>query len=393
MVAAAQEFPETVPTAASPYEQSEGVSSVEQGSPNELTLRIGSPESLTKHYQGWWQVQTEMETRDENMDQEVGSVIKANVNFNIKLSPMFAIRLAPSGVFRSRRLQQRIENDDNDSNLNAGDSFFQFVPIHFFELRVGSLAQAFLSNNELVSEGKAFPGLMEMGHIDFDRETHLDIVAEQVVPTSSSLNTDRESREPLPIFQTQMLNFRFEPKDGLGFKANAGHYSWNQLPSKVAYESQLLGNEPGSTGCDLEACSKFNYNFDGFFGGGMLNWSGPGWGINGAFTRVLNTAAPTGRRNAQDIRLEPYLDKKFYRTSLAADYFFSESDVTPALYTSGRFGNTNREGYAITAKVRFKKYGFSLYGQYVAADPLLEASNQFHLTTAILGVETDYASF
>jgi hypothetical protein len=388
-----QEYPESIPTSGSPYEQSESLGMVDQAAPNELSLRIGAPDSLTKHYQGWWQVQTEMATRDENMDQEVGTVLKANTNFNIKLSPMFAIRIAPSGTFVSRRMQQRIENDDNLSNLSPGDSFFQAAPIRALEFRAGSLAQAFLSNNQLVGEGKAFPGLMELVHFDFDEETHLDLVAEQVVPTSTSLNTDRDAREPLPTFQTQVVNFRFEPNDSLGFKASAGHYTWRDLPSKVAYESQLLGNEPGNNNCDLEACSGFNYNFDGFFGGGTLSWKGAGWGVNGSLTRVMNTSAPIGRRNAQDVRIEPYLDQKFYRASLAGDYFFSESDVTPALYTAGRFGNTNREGYAITAKVRFKRYGFAVYGQYVAADPLLEDANQFHLTTGILGVETDYASF
>lgn len=387
----AQEFPEDLPGQVSPENLNQHTSQQDKMTAGVSAMRIGSPDALSKRLQGWWQVQTGMETRDEGLDQAFATVVSAQTNFDVKLAPMLAMRLSPGATFFTSRFQQHINNDDYESQFYIGDSFVQFAPMQTLEFRAGSLSQQFIGNNQLVSQSRAFPGIMEMVHFDLDSETHLDLSAEQVVPTSRSLNVDRDGKEPMPYFHTQMASLRYEPMQGLGFKVNAGHYSWLSLPSKVAYDSELLGNKPT---CGDEACSTFNYSFDGFFGAGSVTWSEPNlFGVTAGINLVRNMDAPTGHRDAQDLRLEPFLDRKFYRAQLALDYFFSETDVTPARYTSARFGNNNREGYAITGKVRFKKYNFSVYGQYVSADPIVNDLNQFHLTTAILGVETDYASF
>ena len=387
----AQEFPEDLPGQVSPEDLNSHESQQDKMAPNVSSMRIGTPSSLNKRYQGWWQVQTSLLTRDEGTDQAFASVVTAQTNFDVKLAPMLAMRLSPGATFFSSQFQQRIDNDDYESQFYIGDSFLQIVPVSFLEFRVGSLSQQFIGNNQLVAENRAFPGLMEIGHVDFDSETHLDITAEQVVPTSRSLDVDREGKEPMPFFHTQSASFRFEPQEGFGGKLNAGHFTWLSLPSKVAYDSELLGNQPT---CQSEACSFFNYSFEGFFAGGAVTWSKSQlFGITAGINHVSNTDAPYGRGNAEDWRLEPFIDRKFYRAALAIDYFFSETDVTPARYTSARFGNNNREGMAFTAKIHFKKYDFSVYGQYVSANPIVSDSNQFHLTSAILGVETDYASF
>lgn len=393
--ALAQEFPQDLPGQVSPDQiTSQGTTTGNISAPNQSMLRIGSPNSLIRKFQGWWQVQTEGQSRDEGMDQGFAFVARFHTNLDIKLNQMLALRLSPGGSFYSARLQQHIESDEYQSDVNLGDSFIQFVPVRWFELRAGSLSQAFLGANQVVSEGKAFPGAMEMGHVDFDEETHLDISLEQVVPTSTSLNTDRQGREDVPWFFTQSANFRFEPKEGVGFKIMGGHYTWNSLPSKIAYQSQMLGNKPPVGGCGAEACSQFAYAFDGVFGGASVTWQQPKlFGVTAGINHTKNLKAPSAHSDANDIRVEPFIDRKFIRASVAIDYFYSETDVTPAAYTAFRFGNTNRQGYAITAKTRFKKSGFSVYGQYVSADPVVDSNNQFHMTTAILGVETDYGSF
>ena len=393
LAAFAQEFPQDLPGQVSPDQiKSQGTTTGNVSAPNQSMLRIGSPDALSRKFQGWWQVQTEGQSRDEGMDQGFAFVARFNTNLDIKLNEILALRLSPGGSFYSARLQQHIESDEYQSDVSLGDSFIQFVPVKWFEIRGGSLSQAFLGANQVVSQGKAFPGAMEMGHIDFDQDTHLDISLEQVVPTSTSLNTDRQGREAVPWFYTQSANFRFEPKEGIGFNIMGGHYTWNSLPSKIAYQSQMLGNKPN--GCGAEACSTFAYAFDGVFAGGSVTWQQAKlFGITAGINHTKNLKAPSAHSDANDIRIEPFIDRKFIRASLALDLFYSETDVTPAAYTAYRFGNTNRQGYAVTAKTRFKKSGFSVYGQYVSADPVVASDNQFHMTTAILGVETDYGSF
>lgn len=355
------------------------------------TLRIEPKATETRRFKGSWQGDIGVEGADHGKDQGFASYFGARVQFDYRLSPMLNVRATPGAVFYTSRLQQRIETDDYKSTVYVDDSFLQFTPIKEFELRAGALSQRFLDMPLLVSRGRAFPGLMQLGHFDFGSDVHLDIVAQQVVPTSRSLNTERNTREALPMFQTQSAHLNVKPVPDVTLGFWGGHYQWTNLPNKVAADSQLLGNT--RTG-ELWAATKFAYGFDGYFGGARGCFCPPvGLGGEVSLMRFTNTSAPAGRRNGQMFEVSPMWRARDWDLRLTGALFFNERDTTPATYNPARYGNNNRNGYSAEVKLHLKSYGFSVVGQYVDAGTINRDPNQQRLTSMLLGVETDYEAF
>ena len=333
-----------------------------------------------------------LEGSDEGKDESFASHFGARAQFDLNLSPYFAIRATPAGDFYTARLQEKNKSDDYASKVSVDDSYLQFMPVDWVEVRAGALSQRFLDEPLLVSRGLAFPGGMEMFHFDLPSNVKLDLVAQQVIPTSRSLNAERQEREPIPVFQTQSAHLRYQPFEEWNFTLWGGHYSWVNMPSKVAFDSQIIGNQPSAA--EDPASAHFQYGFDGYFGGFRGCYCvNDNFSLEIGYTQFANLEAPAVRRNGQMVELSPSYDQKFWNLKLTGSYFFVESDATPALYTQARYGNNNRVGTSVEARLLLKKYGFSILGQYVDANTINYDPNQQRLMTMLFGVETNYAPF
>jgi hypothetical protein len=218
------------------------------------------------------------------------------------------------------------------------------------------------------------------------------LIAEQTVPTSYSLNTERKDKELLPTFNTQSVHLSGKFLTAYEWKAFAGHFNWSNMPSTVAVQSQRLGN---STNDSIGPGMAFKSRFDGYFAGGELctcNQQGT-LGFVLEYQRVLNTVAVRGFGNAQTFGLGPHfvfgervLDVRYRR-------FFSERDSTVSYYMTSFLGNTNRVGDEVEAKFDFRDYGFALVGKWANALTIRDSKFQETITSFELGVETHYAPF
>lgn len=367
--------------------------STEQSAPlavEKSTLRVGSPDDFQKRIQGAWQSEMGFEGSDQGKDEGFAAHFGLRLQGDLKLSPMFAMRAIPAVDFYSSRLQRRNESDDYQSTLSFDDFYLQFMPEPWFEIRGGALSQRFLDMPLMVSRSRAFPGGMAAVHLDFAKTFKADVVAQEVIPTSRSLNSERASREPIPEFQTYSLHLNYVPDPDWTFGGWGGHYAWKNLPSKVAYASQLIGNL-ASTGDPASA--RFQYGFNGVFGGLRGCYCAKPYQMEIGLTAFKNLDAPDFRSYAQMIEASPSIDRKFWNFRFTYAYFFNASDSTPAYYNPARYGNNNRVGQSFESKFEFKRYQFAIVGQYVDAGTINFDANQQRLTSMLLGVETDYVAF
>ena len=355
------------------------------------TLRVGSPDDFQKRFQGSWAAEMGFEGSDQGKDEGFASHLGFRAATDMKLSPMLAMRAVPAADFYSARLQKRNLSDDYQSQLSVDDFYLQFTPFRWLEMRAGALSQRFLDLPLLVSRERAFPGGMFAFHVDVADWAKLDVVAETVVPTSRSLNWERSEREPIPLFQTLSVHLALQAAQPWNFTMWTGHYAWSDLPSKVAFDSQIIGNEP-STG--VPATAHFQYGFDGLFGGLRACYcaSAP-WSVELGLMAFHNLNAPVERSNAGMVELSPTMDRKFWNLKFTYAYFFNESDTTPAYYNPARYGNNNRVGQSFEAKFTLKKYQFAILAQYVDSNTINFDLNQQRLTSMLVGVETDYVAF
>jgi hypothetical protein len=213
-----------------------------------------------------------------------------------------------------------------------------------------------------------------------------------VIPTSYSLNDEREKQETLPWFRTEHLELSGKSLGWLEWKARAGHFFWKDIPAKVTYQSRRVGNVgPG----DTIPGSSFSFGHEGWFAGGSLCYCNlKPVDFVAEYHRVQNVLAPSNSRDAEMWGVGPRIRWAKHELDLRYRGYFIESDATVAAYNKSRLGNTNRIGDIIEASLKFEEYHFSLYAEIYRAKPINERdTDQRKLDQYYFGVETDYASF
>lgn len=312
--------------------------------------------------------------------------------FQFQFTPWLTAKVAPYGRLYSARSQERADDDSYATRIGLSDAYLAYVPYDAIELRGGTFRQKFLGAPMVISNYRSFPGLQQIGRLEF-QGVNAELTLQQLIPTSHSLNVDRIEQEKLPMFQTQSVGLKGRAMDALDWEVKGGLYQWSNIPSKVAYESMKKGNEP--TGNELPTNTKYRFGHQGWFGGFDLCYcTGEMFGFVVEYQRAQNLKAPSNSADGQLWGLGPKINWGDYELDVRYRSYFIESDLTVAAYGRSRFGYTNRIGENLEAKLNFKKNKFAIYAELFRADPINPRNTQQRdMTEFYIGVETDYASF
>jgi hypothetical protein len=306
-----------------------------------------------------------------------------------QLAPWLRAKIEPKADFYSARAQERSQSDAYQNRLGLTEGYVSLEPIEYLELRAGTHSQKILENPLLVSGGRAFPGLQEIVRIPMGNLGKIELIAQQVVPTSYSNNSLREEKEALPSFTTESLHLTLTPNRRMKIHAFGGHYRWSNLPSAVAFNSAQLGN---SVEGEVAPGAEFSYEFEGLFGGTRGSFRAHRHlELAAGFKRAQNTRADSRVADSQMWDVAPSIKTRDLDVTASYGQFMNESDVTPAFYSSARFGHTNRAGQSAGVKLDFKKYDFAINGEWVQSLPINVDPFQQALTTIAVWLEIDYA--
>lgn len=316
--------------------------------------------------------------------QTAGFGVGAEIRYRLVESLNF--RATAGLTMQSGYAQSRFGDNTPRSGLDLREAYLQWRPLSFFAVEGGALDQGQLKLPLLVS-ARPFPGVAERILIG-NRRLGAELRAQQVVPTSTTLATKTVDAEASPQFFTETLRLSIMPHEAITLRANATHFVFNQLPSKVALDSSVFGNtlDPDE--------QKFMYQFQGYAAGGGAKVDFTprfAWNIDGHV--MQNIDAPEGYRMAQlvstgfeiglsgDVNLVPQ-----------AEMFFAESDVAPAFYNDSGYGHTNRQGWAADLSATFKQAGIKLGARFVNADLISQQINQSTQQYLMIRFETLYDS-
>lgn len=326
----------------------------------------------------------------EGRDEGAAAAFEADLIYERRLSEMVYVSLNPHIDLYSGRLQERYDNDSYENRIGLNGGYVGFAPVPHAELRAGAISQSYMDTWLLISSGRAFPGLQEILSSE-TKPVNFRFMAQQTIPTSNTLNTERTEKEQLPTFSTEAL--MVDGEHGVfKWKAMAGHFAWSRLPDKVAYQSGRAGNSV--TGGEVLPGSRLQYGYEGYFweAGGCLCLLGPVQ-FEAVYGGLKNNLAPSSVGDAQMMAAGPKFIFGDTTLRILAGTFFVERDATVARYTSGRFGHTNRMGEALDVDLEFKKLGFKVKGRWANARTVVDIPEQQTITTFSLGVETEYAPF
>ncbi|MGE4132218.1 MAG: hypothetical protein AB7F86_11310 [Bdellovibrionales bacterium] len=329
----------------------------------------------------------------EAKDAYTAAYVYFSSNFDFNFAKIIKARISPWARAFSGRSQDRFDDGGLDNKISLHEFWLGVEPLPFVELRAGAHHQGVLGSPMLVSGLRTFPGLQEIFKAKFTPEFEGKIVLQQVVPTSSSLNDEREDVEPLPWFRTEHIEFKGRAFRKLEWKVFGGRYAWQDIPMKVATESAKHGNSLDTNGYSLYG--RLTYQHKGYFGGSTVCFCDDenGYGIVGEYMRSTNTEVPSGLADSQLIGIGPKVTIGDVEVDVRYRKYFIEPEATVAAYNKSRFGNTNRDGHNAEVNLKFLKHGFSLYGEMYQAKPLDKTKDQHDMALYYLGVETDYASF
>jgi hypothetical protein len=324
-----------------------------------------------------------------------------SVRIGVSARPSYILteELVLKGDFRfnaeSGRVQTRFEQG-SDRFLNVNNATIEFlpslkiIPNSRLHLEGGILNQSYLSQELLFSSQRSFAGL-KLG-ASFEKEkVKANIFAENVLPSSTSLNTERIEKEEMPEFQAQSISLNYNDNKFVNVDVGGLLFQYSKLPSKVAYQSLITGN---SVVGDDPSNSKFYYNFKGY-------------GLNSRFDLKLleninligniqmleNSEAVSGNNRGQIVWVGPVVKVGDIKMAFNYGQFFSEPDVVPSYYMSLLYGGTNRQGSFGRLEIEFSELNFKILGQYIDADVINPRVHQLPRTNYVVRLETLYVSF
>lgn len=343
-------------------------------------------------FHGNWMFDVGGGNAQEGKDTWSAAYLYVSSNLYFKFHEQLRAHIAPMARLYGGRAQERYDDDSLDSRVGVHEAYVAYSPFQFLELKAGGHSQSIVQNSMLVSGLRSFAGFQEIIKAE-SGDFKARVVAQQVIPNSYSLNTEREKQEALPWFRTEHAEFEGKHWNWFEWKAMGGLYEWNDIPSKVVYESVRIGNAPLTT--PTPAGSRFAYGHQGWFGGTELCYCDAS-NVNfvGEFKRVHNTRAPGDAADAQMWGFGPKVKWKNRELDFRYRSYFIESDATVAAYNKSRLGNTNRIGENIEVYLRFTDLKFALYGEMYKAKPINTADvQQRDMEQYYFGLETEYVSF
>lgn len=361
-------------------------------SPGTSVMQMGPAAKRPYGFEGEWKFLLGGGNAQEGKDTWSAAYLWFSANLKFKLAPDLKANISPMIRTYGGRAQERYDDDSLNNRFGVYDAHISYSPFEALELKGGALTQYSLSTPMLVSGLRSFAGFQEILKARVG-EVEGRLVFQQVIPGSSSMNTEREKQEALPWFRTEHLELKGLHGGQVEWKALGGYYEWKDIPSKIAYESWRQGN--AAFGTPLPGNTQLAYSHQGLFGGGELLFNAfDGLALVGEYSRVHNVTAPSNAADAQMFGGGPRIRWKNRTLDIRYRSYFIESDATIAAYNKSRLGNTNRIGTNLEVNLHFADYGFTLYGEMYRARPINTADvQQRDLDQYYFGVETDYASF
>lgn len=270
-------------------------------------------------------------------------------------------------IFNSERSQVAVRDDQLESGFRLRKAELAYEPFSFIRASAGALMQGELVRSDLlIQNGEVFPGFRQKMLWGEQDKNYVLVQAQQSIPTSRSLDSDRIEKEPMPYFFMESVSLGWKATSWLTMQPYYSVWRYQNLPARVAADGFIRGNSVLNAAVPTSA--SFRFGFEGFLTGikAKLKVS-DSLSFEPFFDELRNTAAPNGLNTGRMLGLET--EFRLGEVSYVPTYamFFNESDASVAAYNSGELGRNNREGYLAKLKIHFHRYKFSFVGEFFDA--------------------------
>lgn len=314
--------------------------------------------------------------------------IRTDIKTKYLLSHSLMLDIQPSLRMQSGQTQSVDGADKAENKILLNQAAAHYLPFSSLRLSAGALNQRSMHTDILV-DNIAFPAarmeaLMKLG------ATKTSLSLETAIPTSTSLSTNTKELESTPSLNTASLKFQIQTARNLFWKISAGYFAFNNLPSAVAQQSNLLGNEVEKIS---EAQYAFIHKFEGIEASTELQFPVlTSLDLKAGAEYLQNQKAPSDQNTATryyanaEIHFSKNLD-----LVVEGSYFSVAPEAAVAYFNAGGF-ETNRIGYSAESYLSFKKEGFNIGVKYTDAEVMFTRDPQSREKTLMIKLETSYAN-
>ena len=321
----------------------------------------------------------------DSLEKSVATGLSGAATLNYHPETWIGAVLTPGMVIESGSLASLYDSNQPRNQVYLDQAELQLKPLDFFTFSAGAINQRFLAS-PLLLDSQSFPAVMEKLHFG-DRAFKASLTAQQAIPTSLSMSTMTSDKEPLPTLMTETVQIEINANRDVKFTARGTRFDFVNLPTQVAYKSQLNGNTCISG--DVPQSKRFTCQYAGYTGGGQMDIRlAKAVVVSGGGDYIINTSAPADESQG----FLTFGQLKFpitptWRVIPRGEFFYNQGDTSPAFYNAVAYGHSNRQGYAADLRVENLKHGFAVRARYVDARLVETNPNQADTTIFFLGLE------
>ena len=306
-----------------------------------------------------------LETAQNIHSRNVGGSL--HTKFRYKVIDKLHLKAKASLNLESGRSQSIFGDLEPGSGIYPREIKLQWKPFgNLMTFGFGQIHQAWF-NERLFLGNLGFPGLSEKWSYQYGR-LNIDLIGQQLIPTSSTLSTRVAQRESVPYLFTESLQAYFKVSHDNFIKGRLTHYKYTNLPAIVAFESFIYGNT-------VEAPDRNNARFMYDFEGLMTQLAFEqklGFDLSAQiqWNTIKNMKAPDTHGEAQSLRF--WVGRDFGSWLVIGSYtnYFIEPDAVPAFYNSFRLGHNNRIGQSYQLSFESRDWGVNFKAHYTDANLL-----------------------
>ncbi|MBK9293877.1 MAG: hypothetical protein IPM57_05445 [Oligoflexia bacterium] len=303
------------------------------------------------------------------------AAFRVGADLNLNLSPILDVTSSTWAIMVAGQSLTRFGDGTSTSGVYLKEALINIRPVEFLSLHAGAINQGYLNNPLLISDSAVFPGIKEKLFFKSDI-FNLSLIAEQTIPTSNTLSTKAVDKEEAPSFLAETISVETKISRHLDFEVFGTLYHFQNLPSKVAAESAVLGNsQPAQL---TPNTAEFSYEFNGWLAGAATKIKiAPEVKLIFSGSAIENSQAPDSANHGQ--LLSASTEIKFSKNLVitpSVENFFNESDTSPASYNSYAYGHNNRQGFGTGLTLDFPESKFKVVTKYATSDVINESFNQ-----------------
>ncbi|WP_413584568.1 hypothetical protein [Bdellovibrio sp. HCB274] len=328
------------------------------------------------------QDESDLQTQSKYVDLRLEVKSKYILTNSLYLDMQPAIRLISGQA-------QTIDGADEMKNaLLLNQAGVIFKPTSNLQFAAGALNQNY-NHSSLLVDSMAFPtaraqSLFRLG------STVSGLVLESAIPTSTSLSTNTQEKEQTPGLNTAAIHVNYMPSKTAFWKNSVGYFVYSNLPSSVAKDSMLLGNEVNTIS---DAHYAFIYEYAGIEASSELQLP-----VATLFDIILgaeylkNQKAPEDVNTAYNVSAGANIHMSSELDFSLTGKYFSVAPEAAVSYFNARGYETNRIGYSVDSVLSFKKHGFNVGASYRDSEVMFSNTVQSREKTIMIKLETFYAN-